>query len=696
MSNMNSQATTTYGSMFSGFGGLEMGMQAVIPGTTLWHAETDPSAGKVLARHWPGVPNLGDVTTVDWADVPRVDVLTGGSPCFPAGTLVDTLGGYRPIEDVAVGDMVRTHAGRYMPVVQTMRREAAETVKVTAMGTPEFLTTAEHPFYVRNKSHIWNNDTRRYDRTWSAPKWVEAANLTKDHFVGYQLDEMDPAVPPLGEGLAYLIGRWLGDGWVRNSQRHSKIVGSRGSRVNSRWWQAFICCAPSESAQLSSRIAHAGFTPRLSEHARTVDKWRIYSKELVLLLQQFGAGASGKRVPGWAYRLPLNEQRALFDGWIASDGWLAPDGSFRGTTVSEELAHGMARIARNTFGRAVSVHRAKMPATCTIEGRVVTQRDQFSVRVPHANREAFAEDGWVWAPVRSVERGGPAVEVYNIGVQEDESYAVWGITVHNCQDVSQSGARRGMRAGTRSGLWASMCDAIEVLRPRLVVWENVGGVLNAGADSSMEPCPGCVGDGAGQHSLRALGRVLGGLAGIGYDAWWCGVRASDAGAPHQRLRVFVFASPADTPSFRLVRPGREFYGWPGPADRNQFAADSFGERRDRWRVGPVGPRGEWPSGEANRLGEGLAHFGAYEPAIRRWERVLGHPAPAPTETGPRGGRRLSVRFVEWMMGLPTGHVTDTPGISRTAQLAMLGNGVVPQQAALAARMFLASMSGGVA
>jgi DNA (cytosine-5)-methyltransferase 1 len=47
---------------------------------------------------------------------------------------------------------------------------------------------------------------------------------------------------------------------------------------------------------------------------------------------------------------------------------------------------------------------------------------------------------------------------------------------------------------------------------------------------------------------------------------------------------------------------------------------------------------------------------------------------------------LSPAFVEWMQGLPAGHVTDVPDLSRNAQLKALGNGVVPQQAALALRI----------
>ena len=71
-------------------------------------------------------------------------------------------------------------------------------------------------------------------------------------------------------------------------------------------------------------------------------------------------------------------------------------------------------------------------------------------------------------------------------------------------------------------------------------------------------------------------------------------------------------------------------------------------------------------------------WGDYAPAIARWEHVLGLPAPEPVD----GAGRLSPRFVEWMMGWPEGWVTDLD-LKRTAQLRLLGNGVVPQQALLA-------------
>ncbi|WP_310794807.1 DNA cytosine methyltransferase [Streptomyces sp. TLI_171] len=69
------------GSLCSGYGGLDLGVMAALGGQVAWHAEVEPAPSAVLARHWPGVPNLGDITAIDWASVPRVGVLTAGFPC---------------------------------------------------------------------------------------------------------------------------------------------------------------------------------------------------------------------------------------------------------------------------------------------------------------------------------------------------------------------------------------------------------------------------------------------------------------------------------------------------------------------------------------------------------------------------------------------------------------------------------------
>lgn len=79
-------------------------------------------------------------------------------------------------------------------------------------------------------------------------------------------------------------------------------------------------------------------------------------------------------------------------------------------------------------------------------------------------------------------------------------------------------------------------------------------------------------------------------------------------------------------------------------------------------------------------------WGDYAAAIGRWEAILGRTAPEPTQPGKTGAPQLSPVFVEWLMGIPAGWVTDVPGITRAQALRILGNGVVPQQAAAALRV----------
>lgn len=70
------------GSLFSGIGGIDLGLEWA--GMEIrWQAETDWYASQVLTKHWPNIPNLGDVKLINWKEVERVDLLAGGYPCTP-------------------------------------------------------------------------------------------------------------------------------------------------------------------------------------------------------------------------------------------------------------------------------------------------------------------------------------------------------------------------------------------------------------------------------------------------------------------------------------------------------------------------------------------------------------------------------------------------------------------------------------
>lgn len=219
-----------------------------------------------------------------------------------------------------------------------------------------------------------------------------------------------------------------------------------------------------------------------------------------------------------------------------------------------------------------------------------------------------------------------------------------------CQDFSIAGTQLGLE-GARSGLWREMVRIVAATKPKLVVWENVMGAFSdvqSGDVGRRRTKVGLV-----RPSDRSpFGRVMADLASLGYDTQWGSLRASDVGAPHARRRVFVVAYPR-------------------------------GEGPQKWGQSIELESQNAGLGGSEPLFPVFHRFGGYTEAITRWANTIWREPPNPIEDGVH-----SPAFVEWMMGLPGGWVTGVPGLSRAEQLQLLGNGVVPQQAAEAIRRLL--------
>lgn len=220
-----------------------------------------------------------------------------------------------------------------------------------------------------------------------------------------------------------------------------------------------------------------------------------------------------------------------------------------------------------------------------------------------------------------------------------------------CQPFSLASGKRKGTADERH-LWPYIRNTVSVLRPRFVVLENVSGHVSLGAAN-----------------------VVGDFAALGYDAKWTVIRASDVGAPHQRKRWFCVATNTDYTGPQQERGKR----WRGADTTASVVTDP---ESAEWRSAQYEHLGT-TAGPAAEPRERFSEieWGQYGPAIERWERVLGRPAPEPVTDG-----KISALFVEWMMGLEGGHVTDIAA-SRAKALACLGNGVVPQQAKRALELF---------
>ncbi|MFE6498142.1 DNA cytosine methyltransferase [Streptomyces sp. NPDC057748] len=312
-----------------------------------------------------------------------------------------------------------------------------------------------------------------------------------------------------------------------------------------------------------------------------------------------------------------------------------------------------------------------------------------------------------------------------------------------CQDISNAGKREGIH-GKRSGIYSNVIDAVRILRPRLVFLENVSAIRSRGLGQVVADlaaigydvrwtCLRASDVGAAHHRDRwfaaaypagsvpdaeGIGRTARGAepaeqqGGVRRSPGARGELPADADGPRLEVRsvkpsreeqpalVGSGTRPEDADSAaRFERsgaaPGEAKEGGHGPTldDEVSFLLPhSDGERRD----GGTGDqsesegRGEPADGDYSPA----EWWGDYLPAIRRWEFLVGRAAPEPTEVGPRGGRRLTARFAEWLMGLADGWVTDVPGLAppkrdpRAKQLKAIGNGVCPQQAYEAYRRLL--------
>lgn len=284
-----------------------------------------------------------------------------------------------------------------------------------------------------------------------------------------------------------------------------------------------------------------------------------------------------------------------------------------------------------------------------------------------------------------------------------------------CPPVSVAGKRKG--AEDDRWMWPEIVRILRETDARWFLGENVGGLLSI------------------NHG-REFGEVLRDLAGLGFDADWCTLRASDVGAPHERARVFILAH-ARSGSGRPHQPGprqerrgvagrngedvahaidRGLDQRPDCAERAQAGrstaresescgselADSEGdhgrrrERREEKGAGPEGlgrrgssggRRGVGDPDEPGREGRSLRGSGCpdelppWPPSpsdLDSWERVLkSHPHLAPAvEPGFRG----------FTHGISL--VVDE---SRADQLRCLGNAVVPLCAAAAFRILAGRM-----
>lgn len=171
------------GSLFSGYGGLDLAVEQVFDARTVWFSEINEPVARVFAHHWPGAPNLGDITTINWSSALPVDILCGGFPCQDVST-VGKMAGLVPAPAPVSGRTWRTPSRRCSPTTWSSRtsegccprRHAEQCRKETSMNdtTPIPQPSRVQPFAVWNPTRgVWETSQpdlyRRlapYSETW--------------------------------------------------------------------------------------------------------------------------------------------------------------------------------------------------------------------------------------------------------------------------------------------------------------------------------------------------------------------------------------------------------------------------------------------------------------------------------------------------------------------------------------------------
>ena len=252
----------------------------------------------------------------------------------------------------------------------------------------------------------------------------------------------------------------------------------------------------------------------------------------------------------------------------------------------------------------------------------------------------------------------------------------WIIGGFPCQPWSVAGARAG--TDDERWLWPHIERLVREIRPRGIFVENVPGIFHGGIE-----------------------HVLGGMAALGFDAEWISVRASDVGAPHRRERVFIMAyaggiklreakdqsQPSDITRTRV--------GQLGITSSSGRSAGRHRERqhevRDNGNGSPsedieLGRVGQSRAGEGSEALGNADHQGLQgrrRHSGRGHERLAWPPGPSDTDAWANVPERYWPAVESEVRGMADGSTGSTHGLSRSVRLRILGNSVVPLQAALA-------------
>ena len=344
--------------------------------------------------------------------------------CFKAGTLVATPNGQVPIENIKVGDLVITGGGHIETVYNVNKRIASDTLSIKAAGIETIYTTSEHPFLVK-KFHRSGNNLLYYE-----PQWISAKDIKTSDRIGIY-------VPPIGEKhidkyVAYLAGRYVGDGWkVKNN------------RCKNEKYLYGICCSHEETEELEYYFDKANVTYGKDATFRTAQQYNIHkvnrdanknNELLISLIEDAGRYAHGKKVPDELFYCDEETIGWFLKGYIDADGYYNNKSrDYSVNTTSKQLIYDVATLLRMLgYNPNFAVRKSNVS---TIQGREVNVKTSYELKWKVDPKRKYyeydKENNIMWVNVGKIQKEVP-YEVYNLSVSNEHTFLANGVIVHNC------------------------------------------------------------------------------------------------------------------------------------------------------------------------------------------------------------------------------------------------------------------------
>lgn len=396
--------------------------------------------------------------------------------------------------------------------------------------------TENHPYYVRTMSRVWNNETRSYKRYWSEPIWKEVKDLTKNDFVGIPIPQIEENPFNLDEETCWLLGRYIADGHIRHQKRPH--------RKNSYQYGVVYSIGNTKIEDFKSKLVK--YNPTIHAHTKSCYRAVINSKDLVEFIEthNFGKGAINKNIPNLILNLPIDLAKSFLEGYMSGDGCFS-DNKYKATSISEDLILGLQLLVAKIYKTSSNVNLFKRPKTTIIEGRIVNQHDTYSITYDtlikkQNNSFVDLDNNIIWYPIKNIVNENCTDTVYNLEVENDNSYTANNFIVHNCQDYSVAGKQAGgdKGSGTRSSLMYESIRIIEKIKPKYVVWENVKNLLSK----------------KHKHNFDAY---LETMSMLGYNNYYKVLNAKDYGIPQNRVRIFTISIRKDIDSNNFKFPEKQ-------------------------------------------------------------------------------------------------------------------------------------------